>query len=150
MIVLLGGVNNTIYAGVEGSFSNSEKTFKPRDVKVDFATRSSWINGDCERDKGLCFHLEITIDTDGNAPVGNNGLGTINVLSNNKIQLNIIQDNGGEVDNNGVFNVYKDIELSSEISEAIGFKRCVIKRGQYKISYDEYEFGSVTLNVETR
>lgn len=150
MIVLLGGVNNTVSAGVDISTTNIDKTLNPRDVKVDFGTRSSWIDGDCRRDKGLCLHIEITIDTDGNAPVGNNGIGTINVLSNNKIELNIIQDNGGDVENNGVFNVYKDIELSTEVCEALGFKSCIIKRGQYKLSYEEYEFGSVILNVVTK
>ncbi len=145
MIVLLGGVNNTVSAGVESE--GSVKSVEPRDVKIDFGTRSSWIDGDCRRDKGLCLHIEITIDTDGNAPLGNNGLGTINVLSENRIKLNIIKDNGGEVDNENIFNVYRDIELSDEVAEAIGFKRCVIKRGQYKLSYDEYENGSVILNV---
>lgn len=148
MIVLLGGVNNTVSAGVEG-YSTKIKTLNPKDIKVDFGTRSSWIDGDCRRDKGLCLHIEITLDTDGNAPLGNNGVGSIIVLSSNKIQLNILSDNGGDVENENIFNVYRDIELSGDVAEAIGFKRCVIKKGQYKLSYGEYENGSVILNVYT-
>lgn len=148
MIVLLGGVNNTVSAGVEG-YSTKIKTLNPKDIKVDFGTRSSWIDGDCRRDKGLCLHIEITLDTDGSAPLGNNGVGSIIVLSSNKIQLNILSDNGGDVENENIFNVYRDIELSGDVAEAIGFKRCVIKKGQYKLSYGEYENGSVILNVYT-
>lgn len=141
MIIVLIGTFNTVLGG--------NGAIKPRDVKVDFSTRASWIDGDCRRDRGLCLHIEITIDTDGNAPMGNFGNGEIKLLGDDKIQLNIFQDNGEEVDNNSVFNVYQDIQLSDEICERLGVRSCVIKKGQYKILFNEFEFGSVQLNVES-
>ncbi len=148
MIVLLGGVNNTVSAGVESE--GSVKRVEPRDVKIKFATRSSFINGDCQDDKGFCLRIEITIESlTGSRVSGYTGTGTLSLTSSNKLKLNILSDDAEPAENNDVFFVNGDIELNQEICDALGLNSCIIKKGKYPISYEQLEHGSVILNVVT-
>ncbi|MFN5705987.1 MAG: hypothetical protein ACK45U_09060 [bacterium] len=147
MIVLLGGMNNTVSAGGEGE---TTKNTTLRDVKIKFATRSSFINGDCQDDRGFCLRIEIVIDSyTGGRASGYNGTGTLILNSDNRLTLNILSDDAEPANNNELFFVNGDIVLNQEICEALGINSCTIKKGKYSISYGQYEHGSVVLNVVT-
>jgi hypothetical protein len=148
MIVLLGGVNNTVSAGVEGEIMN--KNYKPlARVKIDFSTRNLPDGGECEGSKGFCLIIGINPTGTVDNMVGVNGTGEIYLDGKNQLILNILKDEGGQVDDPNVFHVYKSFELSQEVASLLGVSNCVIKKGDYKISFSQFEHGTVRLNVIT-
>lgn len=148
MIVLLGGVNNTVSAGVEGETNNSVAKPVAR-IKIDFSTRAMPSGGGCEGSRGFCLIIGIERN-DGDSPRGFSGTGEIYLNSENQLILNILRDDEPEAEDQNTFYVYQDIVLNDEISELLGVSSCTIKKGNYKINYSEFEFGSVRLNTTLR
>lgn len=145
MIVLLGGVNNTINAGVEGEKLNSI-SLSPARIRIDFSTRTMPSGGECNGNRGICLIIGIEKNV-GDSPRGFNGTGEIYLNSENKLVLNIIRDDAPEANDQNTFNVYQDIILNDEIAEMLGASTCTIKKGTYKLSFSEFEYGSVVLNT---
>lgn len=145
MIVLLGGVNNTVSAGVESEGSVKVSNAVAR-IRIDFSTRTMPSGGTCDGNKGICLIIGIE-KNDGDSPRGFNGTGEIYLNSENKLILNIIRDDAPEADDQNYFYVYQDIVLNDEISELLGVSSCTIKKGTYKLSYSNFELGSVSLNT---
>jgi hypothetical protein len=145
MIVLLGGVNNTIYAGVEGETTELNIKSAAR-IRIDFSTRTKPLGGACEGSRGICIIIGIERN-EGENPRGFNGTGEIYLNSENRLVLNIIRDEAPEADDQNTFNVFEDIVLNDEISELLGVSSCTIKKGTYKLSFNNYELGSVVLNT---
>lgn len=146
MIVLLGGVNNTVSAGVEGETSSTKNINPPARIRIDFSTRTMPSGGTCDGNKGICLVIGIE-KNDGDSPRGFNGTGEIYLNSENKLVLNIIRDDAPESEDQSTFYVYQDVVLNDELSELLGVSSCVIKKGNYKISYSTYEYGTVLLNT---
>ncbi len=148
MIVLLGGVNNTVSAGVESENCKSNTNPLAR-VKIDFSTRNLPDAGECEGSKGFCLIIGINPAGTVDNMVGVNGSGEIYLDGNDQLILNITKDEGGEVTDPNVFHVYKSFELSQEVASLLGVSSCVIKKGDYKISFSQFQHGTVRLNVIT-
>lgn len=148
MIVLLGGMNNTVSAGGDGETKNSIAKSLAR-IRIDFSTRAMQSAGACEGNRGICLIIGIERN-EGDSPRGFNGSGEIYLNSENKLVLNITRDEAPEAEDKNTFYIYEDIILNDEISELLGVSRCIIKKGIYKINYSEYEFGTVILNTNLK
>lgn len=146
IVVLLGGMNNTVSAGVEGETNSTKPVAR---VKIDFSTRNLPDGGECEGSKGFCLIIGINPSGTVDNLVGVNGTGEIYLDGDNQLILNITRDDGADVKDPNVFHVYKSFELSPEVSSLLGVSNCTIKKGDYKISYSQFEYGSVRLNVVT-
>ena len=85
IVVLLGGMNNTVSAGVEGETNSTKPVAR---VKIDFSTRNLPDGGECEGSKGFCLIIGINPSGTVDNLVGVNGTGEIYLDGDNQLILN--------------------------------------------------------------